>query len=164
MSSVIGIELDTDTLVLTRGRDFKWQFENLDENDQPVDFPAGELFFELKTGGQHNAVQQVKVSDATGGTYTLSFDGETTAPIDFYDVTENPHGLAGDVTDALEALSTIGPGNVDVRPAKLIPFWELNLTLNQSDTLSEQLVNVLNKEINNFFNTFDSLLGVDIDF
>ncbi|AHJ88663.1 hypothetical protein PBI_RHYNO_3 [Mycobacterium phage RhynO] len=45
--SVIGPQLDQDTLVLTRGRDFKWSFENLGPDGQPVDFPAGSLFFEF---------------------------------------------------------------------------------------------------------------------
>lgn len=41
--SVIGPQLEPDTLVLTRGRDFKWSFENLDATGQPVVFPAGTL-------------------------------------------------------------------------------------------------------------------------
>lgn len=43
----IGTELDNEQLVLIKGRDFKWSFQNLDVNDQPVDFPAGSLFFEF---------------------------------------------------------------------------------------------------------------------
>ncbi len=46
----IGLKLDTDQLVLTKGRDFKWNFENLDEFGQPVNFPAGELYFEFNIG------------------------------------------------------------------------------------------------------------------
>ena len=45
--AVIGIELEAIQLVLTKGRDFKWAFQNLDENDEPIDFPAGELYFEF---------------------------------------------------------------------------------------------------------------------
>ena len=45
----IGVQLIPDRLVLTTGRDFRWSFENLDANDQPEDFPAGELYFELAT-------------------------------------------------------------------------------------------------------------------
>ncbi|QHB41187.1 hypothetical protein SEA_CHUPACABRA_3 [Mycobacterium phage Chupacabra] len=52
--SVIGPQLDQDTLVLTRGRDFKWSFENLDATGQPVDFPAGSLFFEFENGTKWN--------------------------------------------------------------------------------------------------------------
>jgi len=45
--AVIGIELEPDELVLTRGRDFSWAFENLDETGNPIPFPDGELFFEF---------------------------------------------------------------------------------------------------------------------
>jgi hypothetical protein len=45
--AAIGIELPADSLVLTRGRDFKWSFENLDEDGTPVDFADGTLYFEF---------------------------------------------------------------------------------------------------------------------
>ena len=45
----IGIRVDQDTLVLWRGRDFKWAFDNLDESGDPVAFPAGRLYFEFDT-------------------------------------------------------------------------------------------------------------------
>jgi len=48
--AVIGVELQPVQLVLTKGRDFKWSFQNLDEDNQPIDFPAGELYFEFATG------------------------------------------------------------------------------------------------------------------
>lgn len=128
--SNIGLVLEPDTLVLTQGRDFKWSFENLDENDDPVDYPDGQLYFELDTGGEHNALQSVAVKGASGGTYTLSVGGQTTDDIDFYDATENPYGIDGDITDALEALSTVGAGNVYVHPARLYPVWEIAVELN----------------------------------
>ena len=126
----IGTVLAEDQLVLTRGRDFKWTFENTDENDEPLDFPEGELYFELDTGGETNALQRVSVTAASGGTYKLGFKGVMSSPIDYYDVTENPHGIDGDITDALEGISTIGAGNVYVTPAKLVPVWKISLTLN----------------------------------
>jgi hypothetical protein len=43
----IGIELESELLVLTKGRDFEWVFENLDPNNNPIDYPDGELFFEF---------------------------------------------------------------------------------------------------------------------
>jgi hypothetical protein len=52
-----------------------------------------------------NEIQGVRVSNATGGTFTLTFDGQTTAPIAF-------NATAAQLQAALEALSTIGPGNV----------------------------------------------------
>lgn len=46
-ASVIGLELPVDTLVLTRGRDFRWLFQLTDDDENPVPFPPGALFFEL---------------------------------------------------------------------------------------------------------------------
>lgn len=134
--AVIGIELDSDSLVLHRRRDFEWHFENLDDNEEPTPFPAGQLFFEFPTGGEHNALQQVEVKAADGGTFKLGVwdpvaeEYEFTDDIDYYDATENPHGQDGDITDALEALSVVGPGNVLVRPVSYIPVWEFNFEIN----------------------------------
>jgi hypothetical protein len=51
--------------------------------------------------------QVVTITGApTGGTFTLTFEGETTAPIDF-------DATAGDVQAALEALGAIEPGDVE---------------------------------------------------
>ena len=44
---IIGVELEQVDLVLTRNRDFKWAFENLDANGIKTAFPAGTLYFEL---------------------------------------------------------------------------------------------------------------------
>lgn len=265
--TAIGVSTAVDQLVLTRGRDFRWTFQNLDTHNEPTNFPAGDLYFELNTGGETNALQEVNVTSASGGTYTLTLDGQTTDDIDYYDVTVNPHGIDGDITDALEALSNVGLGNVVCHPAKLVPVWELQLELNAGvneiqkvlltnadggtftlrfagettsaiaynasaatvdsalealgtipaggvsttavtdgwsieftgglastnvqklivnddaltadsgsasaavsvtrpgdGPLTEPIVNLLNKYVNEFFNTFDSLLGVDIDF
>lgn len=164
--SNIGVALPLDQLVLTRGRDFKWSFENLDASTppQPIEFPAGRLYFELQTRGETNSAQEVTVTQATGGTYKLGFGEVLTAPIDFNDVTDNPHNLSGDITDALVALSTIGAGNVEVHPSSLIPVWEVELTLNAGHVLSEQLVNTLNTTLTALFNTFAGLLGVTVDF
>lgn len=46
----IGVELDSETLVLTKNRDFRWTFQNLDENGNGINFPAGSLFFEIYVG------------------------------------------------------------------------------------------------------------------
>jgi hypothetical protein len=53
-----------------------------------------------------NEVEKVLVS-ATSGTYTLSFQGQTTAPLAY-------NATSAEVQVALEALSTIGSGNVSV--------------------------------------------------
>ncbi|QDP44590.1 hypothetical protein SEA_NOTHINGSPECIAL_5 [Mycobacterium phage NothingSpecial] len=157
----IGIRVDADSLVLWRGRDFKWNFENLDTKGDPIPYPAGRLFFELQTGGEHNAIHQVYLTGATGGTYTLNLNGHNTPPIDYNDVSENPQGLPGDIQDAVD--SAVGAGNAVVHPVSLFPAWTLNFNLNASKPLSEQLVNTINKAANDFFNTFDQLLGVDVE-
>lgn len=54
-----------------------------------------------------NDVQSLAITAATGGDYTLSFDGAETADID-YDADKD------DIQDALEGLATIGAGNVVV--------------------------------------------------
>jgi len=52
-----------------------------------------------------NEIQGVEVSNATSGTFTLTFNGQTTAPIAF-------NATAAQLQAALEALSNIGSGNV----------------------------------------------------
>ncbi|OBJ41336.1 hypothetical protein A5630_23145 [Mycolicibacterium mucogenicum] len=48
--ATIGLELDVNQLVLTKGRDFKWNFQPLDDAGNPVDFPPGDLYFEFDLG------------------------------------------------------------------------------------------------------------------
>ena len=161
--SVIGLDLEPDQLVLQKDRDFRWAFDNLDDAGNPVNYPAGALYFELYTAGEHNCRQRVRVIEASGGTYKLGVLGVLSGNIDYYDSTSNPHGMDGDITDALEAISTVGAGNVVVEPAQLFPAWELNLSVNVGQHLTEPVVNLLNKNINAFFDNFEDLLGVDVD-
>lgn len=162
--SDIGLRPEGSTLVLWKGRDFAWNFEFQDANKQLVNFPPGRLYFELQTGGEHNALQKVTVTGANGGTYKLGYGGEWTAPIDYNDVVDNPQNLSGDITDALKALSTIEDDEIVVQPSSLYPTWELDINLNAGHVLTEQLVNTINATLNGFFATFEDLLGVDIDF
>ncbi|HYI18565.1 MAG TPA: ThuA domain-containing protein [Solirubrobacteraceae bacterium] len=60
-------------------------------------------FNDMKT----NESQVVRVQGATGGTFTLTFDGQTTAPIAF-------NADAATIRLALEALAAIEPGDVAV--------------------------------------------------
>lgn len=62
--AVIGVDLGVDQLVLTTGRDFRWMFVNLDGEDQPIDFPDGDLYFELGFGDSIT-------------TWTFDIDGDT---------------------------------------------------------------------------------------
>jgi hypothetical protein len=58
--------------------------------------------------GTSDEVQTVTITgDPTGGTFTLTYSGQTTAAIDF-------DATAQEVEDALVALSNIGAGDVDV--------------------------------------------------
>src|SRR3954470_10040189 len=54
-----------------------------------------------------NEVQGIRIGSCTGGSYRLSFKGQQTGPI----ACNAPNA---DIQGALEALSTIGPGNVSV--------------------------------------------------
>lgn len=47
--TVIGVELEASSLILTKSRDFRWNFVNIDANDAPELFPAGSLYLELET-------------------------------------------------------------------------------------------------------------------
>jgi hypothetical protein len=60
--------------------------------------------------------QTITIADADGGTFTLSFLGQTTSPI-AYKADDTGAKKAAAVQEALEALSTIGAGNVEVTGA-----------------------------------------------
>ena len=69
------------------------------------------VFVELDPGVTPvNEIQQVDVGGATAGDFTLTFEGDTTAPIQF-------DSSPGAVQSALEALASIGSGNVSVTGA-----------------------------------------------
>ncbi|WP_426243701.1 hypothetical protein [Nocardioides sp. LHG3406-4] len=78
------------------------------------DFPDGLVLSgtHISTlGGPYNGTSEEIQTITEGGagltSFTLTFSGQTTAPID-------ADATAGQVADALEALSTIGEGNVQV--------------------------------------------------
>jgi hypothetical protein len=63
-------------------------------------------------GGGRNQVQLVRITNSTnGGTFTLSFEGQTTGPI-------SSVATGAEVSKALGKLSTVGPGNVEVFEVK----------------------------------------------
>jgi hypothetical protein len=82
--------------------------------------------------GELSELQAVTLSEgASGGSFTLTFEGQTTAPI-AYNATED------EVESALEALSTIGPGNVNVNqegavPSKVSNVLSFNGSLEHTD-------------------------------
>lgn len=135
----IGEGLRPETLVLTSGRDFRWQFACQDDTGTAADIPNGELFFELDTGGQADAVYQLEQTATSGGTYQLEFNGHTTTALNFDAVVQSPEDATPDITSALEALPSIGVGNVALTPAQLFPVWEITLTLNHGADELQQL-------------------------
>lgn len=68
------------------------------------------------TAGGVNEVQTVTINGGpTGGTFTLTFDGETTAPVAY-------NATAATVRQALEALANINPGDVAVSGSASGPY------------------------------------------
>lgn len=61
-----------------------------------------------------SAVQSIQIENAVGGTFTITFNGQTTAPIAY-------NAQASDVQNALAALSNIGTGNIGVASQPGVP-------------------------------------------
>ncbi|ASZ75459.1 minor tail protein [Mycobacterium phage Kimona] len=97
-----------------------YDFENEKNANRRVRMPG-------LIGGLRTAEVQLitVVGDPTGGTFTLTFDGATTAPIDI-------DASASEVQAALEALPNLGPGSitVDAGPTFLSPHqpWRVAFT------------------------------------
>ena len=47
--AVVGPVFAPDKMFLTRGRDFKWAYQLVNEQNTPTNFPAGRLYFEIAT-------------------------------------------------------------------------------------------------------------------
>lgn len=159
----IGIALGSDRLVLTRRRDFKWYFDNLDEDDTPVDFPAGDLYFELDTGGAHNSEQVYRILRAMGGTYDIDVNVEdslqhvggisgTAAGISY-------DSESGPVLAALE--SVVGAGNVEISML-YYPQWVIKLTTQGSldPKIDVNAIDDLNQVFFNVFNGLSNIVGI----
>ena len=129
MSEKIGVVLDQDELILQKGRDFKWALESVDENNDPIDYPAGDLYFELQTGGAHNGTQHVEMLYATGGDFKFGLGNNWSVPIEYDTLTVRPHLDQDSVKGYLEDIVGIGDGNVLVSPAVLTPVWQLSISL-----------------------------------
>lgn len=88
--------------------------------DDPTVAPTvGEALAEVvvvtEGSGAANEVQTITLHNATGGTFTITYSGQTTAAIDWNDT-------AADVELALEALSNIGVGDATVSGAAGGPY------------------------------------------
>ncbi|HEX6204679.1 MAG TPA: fibronectin type III domain-containing protein [Solirubrobacterales bacterium] len=105
------------------GKDTSFYFEYLSD----ADFQRTE-----------NAEQRLTVS-ATGGTYTLTFDGQTTSPIAF-------DASSASVQGALQALSTIGAGNVAVSGGPGDEFGASPYTLAFQGSLAQTTVEQISSD------------------
>jgi hypothetical protein len=76
--SVIGLNLGRDSMILYTGRDFKWTFQNLNEDGvTPEDFPDGDLYFELSVSTDSGVTPTTKWDfTITGDTASLKIDSE----------------------------------------------------------------------------------------
>lgn len=68
--------------------------------------PTSDDFYVLGPTGRNEA-QEIQATKSTGGEYTLSFEGQTTAALP-------GDASSAEIQAALEALPTVGPGNVSV--------------------------------------------------
>jgi PKD repeat protein len=71
--------------------------------------------------------QTVRVNNATGGTFTLTFDGQTTAPLAF-------NATAAEIQSAVQALSNVGAGNATATGG---PVNTANVTVSFRGSLSQ---------------------------
>jgi len=149
----IGVDLELDQLVLTRGRDFKWTFENLDEQTppQPVDFPAGDLFFEISTHGEHNARGHIDIAGANGGSYVLK-KGATLGNSIPFDASQNVvrQEIAALVGGSLDDVNCTG---------YYTPQWIFVVDWNDSMPLSAGVVEAFNAAVTNAFNALSWVTG-----
>ncbi|MDP7733654.1 LtfC-like domain-containing protein [Mycobacterium paragordonae] len=158
--SDIGVALDLDRLVLTRGRDFKWSFENVNAQGLPVDFPDGDLFFELGTHGEHNGAGHFEMYGADGGSYTVGIEGDAgvSDPLPF-DASEQV------LKQAIEGLAGIGAGNVSV-VGYFTPQWIFIVDWSDAMPLSAGVVELFNATVSAAFGALDFItggLGVTLD-
>ncbi len=89
--------------------------------------------------GTHSELQRLLIK-AKGGTYTLAFDGAETGPIPY-------NADPGEVSEALEALSSVEPGEVDVRGGRVESGFAIRVAfmagLGQTDLAALQTTNAL---------------------
>jgi hypothetical protein len=99
-------------------------------DDDPSSPSYGDLYVASGVGVPGVDERQRVNVGATGGTFTLSFEGETTAPIPF-------NAIQGEVREALEALPAIGAGNVVVSGAAVHVEGGTFQNVNFTHTLGE---------------------------
>jgi hypothetical protein len=106
--NTIGIYVGPSTVSTSTG----YLLYETNEVEVPIEDPSDVYVVATPAG---NSSQVVTVAGSAGDTFTLTFDGQTTTDI-AYDA------AASAVDSALEALSTIGTGNVTVTGSDGGPF------------------------------------------
>jgi hypothetical protein len=117
----MGDELEKSGIHLTGG-DSGWPVGGTDEPPHTKDGTGADPFphvSEIADGAVKDTgtdeVQKVTLAKATGGSFTLKFSGKTTGDIAY-------NATAKAVREALEALSNIEPGDVEVTGSNGGPF------------------------------------------
>ena len=103
----------------------------------------GDVYVSDGVGAGQSEQQVVTVANATGGTYELSFEGQTTGPITFAPEATEFNERVADAKAAqvaLEGLSTIGPGNVLVGSSPENEAHEMELYVNFEGSLKQKSV------------------------
>lgn len=150
---IIGVELGTDQLVLTRGRDFRWTFVNVDGSTPPVptNYPAGALYFELATRGEHNGRGHIDQQGANGGTYVLHQGADSSSSLPF-------DASQAVVKQAIEGFSAVGVGNVNV-VGYYTPQWIFTVNWSGAMALSAGVVELFNSTVHAAFSALDFIVG-----
>ena len=114
---IIPYALGTDTPITTIAENQDFELRILVDDVRPLSDPGVyAAWLDIITDTENlqvyvNEIQHINIlGNPTGGTFTLTFDGQTTAPIT-YTTSPNP---ANSIKSALEALPNIGAGNVEV--------------------------------------------------
>lgn len=155
----IGVSLERDQLVLTRGRDFKWTFTNLDANGNPIDFPAGQLFFEISTHGEQNASQHIDEHYANGGTWKIGMPPTTTGGDVTWSIDMPFDASEAVVQGSIGSLPGIGgPDNVSIS-STYVPQWIFKVEWNATVSLSAGTVQLFNSTVTAAFNTLNLVTG-----
>jgi hypothetical protein len=97
-----------------------------------------DVFYDTnKTRVRVSEFQTVSLNGSpTGGSFTLTFDGQTTAPITFSSATA-PSTIANRIRLALEGLSNVAPGDVEVSTTGAINQWQVRFKENLLDDVPE---------------------------
>ena len=104
-----------------------------------------------------NEVQRLSIARATSGTFTLTFNGQTTTPIVF-------NASAGAIQSALEALSNIDPGDVTVNSVATSELNTLAFNVTFTGNLGNTNVNPLTSNVANLLtNRVDDLGGTYLE-